>query len=672
MKSKGFTLIELLAVIILLSVIALVVYPKVKDTLDESRQKAFIDSAQGLYDTVDQDYVKEGLFGNATYEYDGKQLVKTVDNGIALDDPKMVEIEGKIEEGSGTINVDSKGHIVVAIQNDEYCAYNTLNNKELNLIEGKCPDNIIAWTDDSCFTFDSTTGTIIDYNQSCGSDVVIPYSIDGVKVEILGNSSFKNNQLTSVAIPIDVTTIGEETFQINQITDLDLSGLTDLQFIGKYAFDQNMIAGEIDLSNSGKLTLLTEGVFARNSIESVKLPSSLVTLGELNENYGPFDSNSTIKTVNFSDLINLKQIGMYAFYDSLLTEADLSNSIRLEIIGEYAFDGNQLTSVTIPNSVTSIGEYAFEENQLESVTIGNGVTSISKKAFFNNQLASLIIPNSVTSIGEYAFEENQLESVIIPESVTSIGDWAFEENQLTSVIIPESVTSISDGVFSSNNLTSVIIPDSVTSVGYSAFYNNQLASVTIPNSVTSVGDSAFENNQLTSVIIPESVTSIEGYSFSSNQLTSVTIPNSVISIGCGAFNDNLLPDDQAYIYARNSDGSINNTMVVSYGGINKEIILPSNIITIGSYAFTNNQLTSVTIPNSVTSIGTYAFSSNKLISVTIPNSVTSIGSNAFRYNYILQGNATIDNTSGSVSIGSYVFYNNGPSSSTTITPVYLR
>ena len=628
MKSKGFTLIELLAVIILLSVIALVVYPKVKDTLDESRQKAFITSTQGLYDTVNQDYVKEGFFGNATYQYDGKQLVKTVDNGITLDNPEMIEIEGKIEEGSGTINVDSKGHIVVVIQNDEYCAYNTLNNKELNLIEGKCPDNIIAWTDDSCFTFDSTTGTIIDYNQSCGSDVVIPYSIDGVKVEILGNSSFKNNQLTSVAIPIDVTTIGEETFQINQITDLDLSGLTDLQFIGKYAFDQNMIAGEIDLSNSGKLTLLTEGVFARNSIESVKLPSSLVTLGELNENYGPFDSNSTIKTVNFSDLINLKQIGMYAFYDSLLTEADLSNSIRLEIIGEYAFDGNQLTSVTIPNSVTSIGEYAFEENQLESV--------------------------------------------IIPESVTSIGDWAFEENQLTSVIIPESVTSISDGVFSSNNLTSVIIPDSVTSVGYSAFYNNQLASVTIPNSVTSVGDSAFENNQLTSVIIPESVTSIEGYSFSSNQLTSVTIQNSVISIGCGAFNDNLLPDDQAYIYARNSDGSINNTMVVSYGGINKEIILPSNIITIGSYAFTNNQLTSVTIPNSVTSIGTYAFSSNKLISVTIPNSVTSIGSNAFRYNYILQGNATIDNTSGSVSIGSYVFYNNGPSSSTTITPVYLR
>lgn len=50
---------------------------------------------------------------------------------------------------------------------------------------------------------------------------------------------------------------------------------------------------------------------------------------------------------------------------------------------------------------------------------------------------------------------------------------------------------------------------------------------------------------------------------------------------------------------------------------------------IGSYAFYDNALTSVTIPNSVTSIGNYAFSFNDITSVTIPNSVTSINRFAF-------------------------------------------
>ncbi len=54
-----------------------------------------------------------------------------------------------------------------------------------------------------------------------------------------------------------------------------------------------------------------------------------------------------------------------------------------------------------------------------------------------------------------------------------------------------------------------------------------------------------------------------------------------------------------------------------------------SVTSIGTHAFYNNGLTSVTIPNSVTSIGSYAFYNNELTSVTIPNSVTSIGSYAF-------------------------------------------
>ena len=49
--------------------------------------------------------------------------------------------------------------------------------------------------------------------------------------------------------------------------------------------------------------------------------------------------------------------------------------------------------------------------------------------------------------------------------------------------------------------------------------------------------------------------------------------------------------------------------------------MQANVTTIGAHAFSDNQLTSVTIPNSVTAIRNEAFYNNQLTSVVVPNSV---------------------------------------------------
>ena len=133
------------------------------------------------------------------------------------------------------------------------------------------------------------------------------------------------------------------------------------------------------------------------------------------------------------------------------------------------------------------------------------------------------------------------------------------------------------------------------------------------------------------VIVPKKidgkdVVSFGTWAFESKNLTNLVIPDSVTNLGTGAFNDNKLPDSQAFILNKNRD------YVYSYGGKNKNPVIPDGIKYTGYFGFSQCYIESVTIPDSVIEISVASFRKNSLTSVDIPNSVKTIGSWAFAWN----------------------------------------
>lgn len=187
------------------------------------------------------------------------------------------------------------------------------------------------------------------------------------------------------------------------------------------------------------------------------------------------------------------------------------------------------------------------------------------------------------------------------------------EITIPSQIYGVSVLHIAEGTFSAKKLTKVTISNGIKTIGAGAFFENSIIELELPPSIETIGEAAFFGNQL----------------------TNLKLPNSISHLGLGAFNWNQLPDDQAFIYARNADGMEDKTTLISYGGARREnVVIPASITTIGVSAMSSVELKSITIPEGVTTIQESAFYDNKLTEIIIPKSVTIIQDDAFGGNLL--------------------------------------
>jgi len=246
------------------------------------------------------------------------------------------------------------------------------------------------------FTYTTDTNgnaTVTGCVDTCPSDLVIPETLDGRPVTVIGTSAFAWTRLDSVVIPDSVTTIAAFAFQGDGLPAVTLPA--HLVTIGYYAFRSNALTS---LTIPDSAVNVDEAAFEYNDLMSVDLPSTWTS------------------------------------------------------IPAWVFNYNDLESVTIPESVSIVGNHAFSHNNLTKVDLPSTVTVVGREAFASNNLTEISLPSSLSIIADWAFAYNNLKTLFIPDSVNDIRTGAFFENDLTSVTFDGDAPTVGDIVFDNNDM----------------------------------------------------------------------------------------------------------------------------------------------------------------------------------------------------------------------------
>ena len=508
------------------------------------------------------------------------------------------------------------------------------------------PTNIT--TDNTCFSYNAS-GVITKYDYSCGNEVSIPESIDGVNIKSIANNAFVASDNTKPLQSINME-------NASYLTTFTFSDFTNL----KYA------------TLPKTLVEIPQAAFFNCPLTTINLPDTVEKIG----NYafkgtslsGSLYLPNSLKTIGISAFINLKLTGTLtipdsvttisneAFYNNKFTKLVIGQNSSLTTIGNNAFRNNQISNaIALPKSVTTIGNNTFCDNSIPELALNYGLKSIGSYAFGANKITGTInIPVTVEKIDAQAFKSNQIEAVIFNKNsaLTTLGSWAFAQNKISNVImIPKNLKVIQEFTFWSNIISGVTFEEGsqLKSIGKRAFQANRdsngatiTGSLNIPPSVESIGFMAFkealknidelnfgENSQLKTIY---------SAAFASSHIKKVTIPKSVTTMernmSQGAAFESAGIEE--LIFEEGSQLETIDNAVFSQNSISK-VVIPKSVKTINSRAFYRNRISSLTFEegSQLTTIGDEAFNNNSLTNDglgKLPSTLTTLATNAFILN----------------------------------------
>ncbi len=270
---------------------------------------------------------------------------------------------------------------------------------------------------------------------------------------------------------------------------------------------------------------------------------------------------------------------------------------------------------------------------------GYTVTSIASKAFSGNtDIKELVFEegSGVTQILKDAFVScSALTTVTLRDGLSQIGEGAFAFTGITEIVIPASVKTLDQAAFyTCESLSKITLNEGLESIGIDAFYRSGLTEIVIPASVQSIGVNAFrDSTKLSKVVFNYGLKSIGNDAFRNTGISSLTIPASVKNIGNGTFAACKNLKSVSFAEAAEGQTLVMTTLgIETFEGCSKltSVTLREGISQLGTGAFANTSITSITIPASVTTLGQAAFFKCKnLATVTLQEGLETIGVEAF-------------------------------------------
>ena len=214
MKEKGFTLIELLAVIVILSVIALITTPMVIGVIESSKKGAKESSASGYVGALEQYQV--------TAEILGKKVIP--DTTLSTDDLKQYDIDVKGETPiDGYVTIKNKQVVDYKLQFDEYLvSYNSEKNKG-EAIKEKIKGDYTVYKEGEQVTIDGVSYHVIKNSLSYSDSVTLlrDESIGEMMFDDNGGTDFETSTLKTYLNSTYKDTFGDKKQYIKEITLID-------------------------------------------------------------------------------------------------------------------------------------------------------------------------------------------------------------------------------------------------------------------------------------------------------------------------------------------------------------------------------------------------------------------------------------------------------------------
>lgn len=445
-------------------------------------------------------------------------------------------------------------------------------------------------------------------------EIVIPSQINGDSVSSIGyaveNSSanslsvFNSETLETVVIPQTVTSIGS------------------FAFYGAFNLKDVIVEG------SGLVTIGTGAFAGCLNLVSFNLPVSTTNIGKYSFAGMKID-NTADSGIEFSGEGSWSVSDKWINTDMAFSALNITSESRLSVINNYAFYNLvNFTRINLPKTLTAFNYLAFLHSGIEyvdayqggnfisyrgavysadgrtlvyyplrgasSFALKEGTTAIASYAFYDNKnIASLTEGSTLITIGAYAFFQcENLTSISLEgnTALTTVGTYAFSKSKIASFNFPSGFTTLGQGAFKNASYLAAVsfAGQNISSIAQDAFYAcTALANITLPRSVSIIGKNAFFGcSNLLSVSFGENslLNTIDEYAFADCvKIATLSLPTSIRTINKYAF------------------AGISGKMNLDLSSV------PSELITLGDYAFFNTKLTNFTVNSNLINWGIGVF-----------------------------------------------------------------